>query len=386
MITVHLKPLFHRKRECIGFFYVRDSRVDLAVRKLRNVKWSNTHRCWYIPLAREFFEEVKAALKGLALLQVDELRLYLKTRQALAATRARDDRRPSGRAVISFLATSMENLEQVDLMINTLKVKAYSPNTIRVYRDELLALVKLLGSRSLQKLEAAHIKSYILWQLQVRGISESKANSSLNALKFYFEQVLHQPRIFVEIPRPKMPLQLPTVHSQEQVKQIILATRNLKHRAMLMTGYSAGLRISEIVALKIRDIDSHRMVITVRRGKGKKDRQVVLSERLLGELRVYYQVYKPKDYLFEGQKGGSYSVRSLQEVFKAAKVRSGNLKKGGIHSLRHSYATHLLEEGTDIRFIQELLGHNNLLTTHRYTHVARLHLEKIKSPLDKLNL
>jgi len=271
-------------------------------------------------------------------------------------------------------------------MVKTLRIKAYSNNTIRIYKDEMLALLRLLGQRPVQLLEAPHIKSYILWQLQVKKVSEAKANSSLNALKFYFEQVLYKPKIFVEIPRPKMPLQLPTVHSQQQVKKIIQATANLKHRAMLMTGYSAGLRISEIVSLKIRDIDSDRMVITVRSGKGKKDRQVGLSPRLLDTLREYFKKYRPKDYLFEGMDGGPYAVRSLQEVFKAAKERSGNLKKGGIHSLRHSYATHLLEEGTDIRFIQELLGHNSLTTTHRYTHVSIVKTGKIASPLDKLDL
>jgi site-specific recombinase XerD len=325
-------------------------------------------------------------LSGKAQLEVSALKLYLQTRRALSATLDPPSRQPSPQSVIAYLSTSLENLEQVDLTVKMLKLKAYSPHTIRTYRGELMALIRLLGTRPIRQMKAGHIKSYILWQLEVRGISETKANSSLNALKFYFEQVLNQPKIFMDIPRPKTPVQLPTVHSREQVKRIILATANLKHKAMLMTGYSAGLRISEIVSLKIRDIDSQRMVITVRRGKGKKDRQVTLSEKLLEQLREYYLIYTPKEYLFEGQGGGQYSVRSLQEVFRQAKQGSGNLKGGGIHSLRHSYATHLLEEGTDIRFIQELLGHNSLITTQRYTHVARLQLGKIKSPLDTLDL
>jgi site-specific recombinase XerD len=255
-----------------------------------------------------------------------------------------------------------------------------------LYKEEMLRLVKLLGERPVQQLEAAHIKSYVLWQLQVKKISEMKANSTLNALKFYFEQVLYKPKIFMEIPRPKTPLQLPTVYSAREIVRMIKSLDNCKHRTMLMTGYSAGLRISEIVNLRIKDIDSERMVITVRRGKGKKDRQVALSGRLLEQLRVYYKMYKPKEYLFEGRAGGAYAMRTLQEVFKLAKERCGIAKAGGIHGLRHSYATHLLEEGTDIRFIQELLGHNSVKTTERYTHVSVKKLEKIQSPLDRLDL
>ncbi|MGK2862612.1 MAG: tyrosine-type recombinase/integrase, partial [Chitinophagaceae bacterium] len=159
----------------------------------------------------------------------------------------------------------------------------------------------------------------------------------------------------------------------------------LKHQTMLMTGYSAGLRISEIVSLKIKDIDSDRMLIYIRQAKGKKDRQVSLSVKLLEQLRKYYKEYKPGNYLFEGADGGAYSVRSLQQVYQQAKFLSKNNKSGGVHSLRHSYATHLLEGGTDIRIIQELLGHNDLKTTERYTHVSKKQLGKVQSPLDKLD-
>ena len=154
---------------------------------------------------------------------------------------------------------------------------------------------------------------------------------------------------------------------------------------MLMTAYAGGLRISEIVNLRIKDIDSERMVIYVRGAKGKKDRQVSLSTVLLEQLRRYFKLYKPKDWLFEGSGGDAYSTRSLQQVFQSAKKDSRNVKKGGIHSLRHSYATHLMENGTDLRLIQNLLGHNSIKTTVRYTHVSLQDIKKIQSPLDKLN-
>jgi site-specific recombinase XerD len=207
----------------------------------------------------------------------------------------------------------------------------------------------------------------------------------MNALKFYFEQVLYQPKMFLEIPRPKKPFKLPTVHSEAEIKRMLKVTDNVKHRTMLMTAYAGGLRISEIVNLRIRDIDSVRMVIYVRGAKGKKDRQVSLSTVLLEQLRRYFKLYKPKGWLFEGSGGDAYSTRSLQQVFQSAKKDSRNVKKGGIHSLRHSYATHLMENGTDLRLIQNLLGHNSIKTTVRYTHVSLRDIKKIQSPLDKLN-
>ena len=160
---------------------------------------------------------------------------------------------------------------------------------------------------------------------------------------------------------------------------------NLKHRTMIMTGYAAGLRVSEIVRLTIGDIDSKRMTIHIRGAKGKKDRIVPLSKKLLETLRNYYRQYRPINYLFEGQYGGAYSTRSAQSILMEAKQKAGIHKKGSIHSLRHSYATHLMESGTDIRIIQELLGHNTIKTTMLYTHVSKKDITRIESPLDKLN-
>jgi site-specific recombinase XerD len=190
----------------------------------------------------------------------------------------------------------------------------------------------------------------------------------------------------VDLPRPKKPLLLPKVMGEKSIGRIIRETENIKHRCMLMLAYAAGLRVSEIVAVRLKDIDSDRMTIFISRAKGKKDRVVGLSAMLLQELRQYYIQYKPKAYLFEGEQGRMYSTRSVQKVFQSAKERAGIKVPGGIHTLRHSYATHLLESGTDIRFIQELLGHNSILTTRRYTHVSIQFTSKIRSPLDDLDL
>ena len=384
--SIEFKPFFHRGAEQVGIYFLKNKEIEQAVRKIKGVKWSQTNRCWYIPLTREDCKKAYDILKHITVINLLDLHEYLNKRRAITVVKKISGQQPVMKtgALITF-KLSEENLKQLELMVKTLQLKAYSPNTIRVYKDEMAALMRLLGNFPVYGLTVAQIKSYLLWLLQKRNLSEAKVYSSLNAIKFYFEQVRYQTKMFFEIPRPKRPLKLPTVHSQNEIKKILNAKENIKHKTMLMTGYAAGLRISEIVKLKPRDIDSERMVIYIRSGKGKKDRQVSLSMVLLKQLRIYYKQFKPKEYLFEGADGGPYSVRSLQNVFQSAKRQSGNQKTGGIHSLRHSYATHLMENGTDIRIIQELLGHNSLRTTERYTHVSRKLISKIESPLDRLD-
>jgi integrase/recombinase XerD len=206
-------------------------------------------------------------------------------------------------------------------------------------------------------------------------------------VKFYYEQVLKRDKFFWEIPRPKKQLILPKVLGEDELARLFNALQNLKHKAMLFTAYSAGLRVSEIAALKIKNIDSGRMQLFIENAKGKKDRYVSLSPVLLDILRVYVANYKPrpKEYLFESeQTGKAYPTRSIQRIFQLAKEKARISKSVGIHSLRHSFATHLLEKGTDIRYIKDLLGHFNIKTTERYLHVTNQQLVNIISPLDDL--
>lgn len=230
------------------------------------------------------------------------------------------------------------------------------------------------------------MEAYLLWLLKHKGYSHQHLHTTVNALKFYFEKVQGRAKEFYALPRPQRPLRLPTVLGESEVVRLIQCTQNLKHRALIMTAYAAGLRVSELVGLKIADVDSSRMVILIREGKGGKDRQVRLSEVLLHTLREYVRQYRPHEYLFEGDGGGPYCARSAQKVLAQAKLRAGVRKKGSIHALRHSYATHLLEGGTDVRYIQELLGHNSIKTTLRYTHVSNRQVAAIPSPLDRLPL
>jgi integrase/recombinase XerD len=277
------------------------------------------------------------------------------------------------------------NKEALNQFIQTIQLKGYSPKTLKTYKNEFALFINHLGLVEAKYCDVITVKNYLLYCINELKLSESTIHSRINAIKFYYEKVLKQPQIFIEIPRPKKPSQLPKVLSPQQIKQLFDATPNLKHNTILKLCYGLGLRVSEIVNLKLTDIDSNRMQVLVERAKGKKDRYVNLPESILPQLRAYYLQYKPKKYLFEGQNGDRYSTRSAQQLFKQAIYRSGIHKELGIHSLRHSYATHLLEAGTDIRYIQELLGHNDIKTTLIYTNVSDNSLRKIKSPLDTIN-
>ena len=246
-------------------------------------------------------------------------------------------------------------------------------------------LLYLLKNTDVSDLTPERLRGYFLYCIKELKLSENTLHSRINAVKFYFEQVLHRAQFFFEIPRPKKPSILPKSIHAKDIKRLFEAATNLKHNTMLKLCYGMGLRVSEIVALKVTDIDSKNMQVFIARAKGKKDRYANLPESLLEQLRAYFLAYKPKVYLFEGQYGGAYSTRSAQQVFADAMKKAKINKVVGIHGLRHSFATHLMEAGTDTKFIQELLGHNDIKTTMRYVHVTSRSLKKIKSPLDNLD-
>lgn len=202
------------------------------------------------------------------------------------------------------------------------------------------------------------------------------------AIKFYFEQVLGREKEYIRISRPRKEFKLPTVLTLEEVQKIIQLTKNLKHKCILMSIYSGGLRRGELINLKVEDVDSKMMLIKVCGTKGKKDRYTLLSEKLLTELRAYYIKYRPRHWLFEGKENGQYSPTSVERIFRDAADRAQILKHVTPHSLRHSFATHLLEQGTNLRYIQVLLGHASTKSTQIYTHVASNALMKIRNPLD----
>lgn len=268
-------------------------------------------------------------------------------------------------------------------------LKGYSPATLKTYESEFSQFLQTIKGVSARDFTVKRLKDYFYYCHTTLKLSEATLHSKMNALKFYYEQVLKREHFFWEIPRPKKRMQNPAMFNPDEIAAIIKGTENIKHKAMLMVAYSSGLRVSEVVALKPTDIDSQRMCLRIEQGKGKKDRMVLLSPVLLVMLRAYWLEWKPnpKVWLFEGQKPGTpYSSRSLQQVLHLAKERADIKKKGSIHALRHSFATHLLDKGTDVSMIMKLLGHNDVRTTMRYLHVSNRDLLNVISPLDFLNL
>jgi site-specific recombinase XerD len=276
------------------------------------------------------------------------------------------------------------NHKALELFLEQLKLRSYSENTIRMYVGEFTHLLTLLKHYPVNNMTPDRLKDYFLYCVNRLKMKERKMNGKINAIKFYFENVLHQPKLFFDIPRPKKPQTLPKMLSKAEIKKLFQQIENPKHLIILKLTYGMGLRVSEVVRLKIADIDSSRMQILISTAKGKKDRYVNLPESILEHLRDYYKMYKPKKWLFEGQNGGQYSKSSVQSIFRNAMKKAKIKKSIGVHGLRHSYATHLLESGADLRFIQELLGHHSIKTTQIYTHVSNTSKKNITSPLDAL--
>jgi len=321
--------------------------------KFPTAKWSISKKCWYLP-------DVNAVRNEIGLAPKTEM----------------------GKTVIGQIHPV--NQAALKRMHEVLLLKAYSPNTIRTYCTEFAQLLYLLKEIPVDSLTPERLRSYFLYCTKLK-LSENIIHSRMNAIKFYFEQVLHCDKLFFEeIPRPHKKSLLPKVFSKSDIAKIFAKVENPKHQLMLKLCYGMGLRVSEIVNLKITNIDSGRMLVHLEAAKGKKDRYVTLPSSILDDLRNYYRAYRPKTYLFEGQYGGQYAIRSVQNIFKNA-MRKANINKSvGIHGLRHSYATHLLESGTDMFFIQKLLGHKDIKTTEIYAKVSNRQLGNIKSPLDDL--
>jgi integrase/recombinase XerD len=268
--------------------------------------------------------------------------------------------------------------------LELLQRKRYSQSTISCYSHYFLHFMEYFRNEELHDISQQQVNNYILELIRTRKISVSQQNQRINAIKFYYEKVLGRRREYYQISRPRKESKLPTVLTLEEVERIFELTVNQKHKCILMTLYSGGLRRSELINLKVEDIDSKRMLIKVCGAKGKKDRYTLLSERLLTELRKYYMEYRPRYWLFEGQNGSRYSGTSIENIFREGARRARINKYVTPHSLRHSFATHLLEQGINLRYIQELLGHASTKTTEVYTRVASNALMKIRNPLDKI--
>lgn len=269
---------------------------------------------------------------------------------------------------------------------NELTLRRYSPKTHKAYLGHVRRFLNHFG-RAAESLTGDELKEYFLDLVQ-GGVSQSYQNQAISAVKFLYRHVLKRPEVLTDLPRPvREKKSLPAVLSRSEVRRLFQTVDNLKHRAVLLVIYAGGLRVSEAARLKVSDVDGERKQVFVRGGKGNKDRYTIIGEAALEALRDYWRVYRPSDWLFPSTRPDVHiSPRTIQTVFKRARDKAGIRKDATVHTLRHSFATHLLEDGVDLRYIQELLGHEDIRTTQRYTHVSNREMGRVRSPVDDLTL
>ena len=271
-----------------------------------------------------------------------------------------------------------------DAMAGAMALRGLAPKTCSTYLSWVRRLVQFCRVAA-DQITMEQVRAYLLHLTQDLKLSFSTFNQALNAIRFFFIEVLKRPFVLEGLRYQKPPRRLPVVMSGDEVKRLLEGAQSLRDRAILETAYATGMRVSEVVRLRLEDIDSQRMTIRVEQGKGRKDRYLMLSPALLETLRGYYRVSKPKGFLFPGKGGAKpLSVSAAQKAFGMAKQRARIEKRVSFHTLRHSFATHLLEDGANVRQIQALLGHRSLQTTERYTHLTENYLGQIRSPLDRL--
>lgn len=367
-----LKHLMIEKQKCIGLHFYTDKVILAMVKELPEVRWSDEFNMHYVKNNSKNLDLIYKQFKGVAWVNSN----YFFSNSSFSrnnppinvnAYRNRD--------IKPGMLTCPESY------LRKLELKRYANNTVKTYVCCFEAFLNHYKDRKLEELDEPDIRAY-LQKLVREQFSNSYLNQAINAIKFYYEVVLEMPNRFYAIERPRKETKLPQVLAKEEVLAIIANTNNIKHRCIVSLLYSAGLRRNEVLDLKPGDIDGKRMVICVRSAKGNKDRYTLLSHTLLKDLRNYYIQWRPKTYLFEGPGGERYSPESITQIVKKASRKAKIKKRVTPHMLRHSFATHLLEAGTDLRYIQVLLGHSSTKTTEIYTHVATNVYFQIKNPLD----
>jgi len=338
----------HRKEKRIAVYFEKDAALISRIKQLEGSRWSQTLAVWHLPDTLE-----------------NRIRFKIPT--------------------LSHTIPSEEGIGQIEKFKQWMRSKRYSESTITTYCEALKSFLFFYREKPIAEITNEDLIVYNNEYILEKKLSASYQNQMVNALKLFFQTIRETKMMVDKIHRPKREKVLPNVLSKEEVKAILNAHSNIKHKTMLSLIYSCGLRCGELLSLQPVHIDSKRNIVLIKNAKGKKDRIAPLSPKILEMLREYYKAYQPTNYLFEGQsKGQPYDARSLQLILKQALRKTAIPKPATLHWLRHSFATHLLENGTDLRYIQELLGHNSSKTTEIYTHVSTKSLQQIKSPFDDL--
>lgn len=374
--NITLKHLLINESKFIGLKYYPNPAIDAVVNSIPQASWSDTYSMNYVPNTKENISRIFQLFKGIA--WVNSGNFF--------------NNKPSHKENAPINIDSYRNRELAadyracpEVFLQKLEIKKYAFNTAKTYINFFENFINHYSEKSLESIDENDIRNYLQVLVQ-KNHSHSYLNQAVNSIKFYYEVVMGMPNRFYSIERPRPEHKLPKVISKEEVAEMIRKTGNIKHRCIISLLYSAGLRRGELLNLKLDDIDGKRMLITVRAPKGNKDRVTILSPFVLTELRNYFKEYRPKEFLFEGQSKKQYSAESVGNIIKASAKKAKIQKRVTPHMLRHSFATHLLEDGADLRYIQSLLGHSSSKTTEIYTQVTLKHIKNIQSPFDSLNL
>ncbi len=377
--TVTLEKGFHREKEVVFATFQKDDVLIEAIKQVEGRRWSKTHNKWYFFIEEFDLPALFDVFKGLAWLDYSQVR---KTEAPVVPPPTR-----GASTLVAYKPSSISDYNNglIKQFEKWLEHKRYSSNTINAYIELLTLFTTHMEPRRLDSVTNDNIVNFVHGFLVGQGYSFSYQNQLASSLRLFFREIVQSEVDILRIERPRREHKLPNVLSRNEVKLLLEAHVNLKHRTMLSLIYACGLRRSELINIKIGDVESQRNLLIVRRAKGYKDRVVPLSDKTIELLREYFKRYTPKVWMFEGQQAGTqYDEQSLQSVLKQAVRKAGIRRPVTLHWLRHSYATHLLEAGTDLRYIQELLGHKSSRTTEIYTHVSQHSLQKIRSPFDSL--
>lgn len=370
--SITLRHLLISNKKYVGIAFKMDKVLVALVKELQEIAWNEENAIYVLPNTNKNIDAIFKMFKGVAWVNCNYF--YEKTRSK-QLNEVFDDQWIKNRELpLNHRTCPTEYLEK-------LKLKKYSNNTLRTYVSCFEKFLNHFKEVEIGDIDDRNIREYMAFLID-NNSSDSYINQAINSIKFYYEVVLNMPNTYYNLERPRKRTKLPIVLSKEEVKRMIMLTKNLKHKCIISTLYSAGLRRSELLNLELRDVDSERMVIYIKDAKGNKDRYTLLSTTLLEDLRNYFKQYRPKKFLFEGEEGMPYSPTSVGNIVKRASKKANIAKTVTPHTLRHSFATHLLESGTDLRYIQLLLGHNSTKTTEIYTHVSTTNFNSIKNPLD----
>jgi integrase/recombinase XerD len=348
--SLTVRKVQHRDAPYWALEFEYDAATVAAIKKLPGAQWSKTHNAWLVAPTPQNGKKLRAIFH-------------------------------LGNTPPSAVQTEMTRFTHY------LEAKRMSPNTVKSYVQALATFLTFFKDKAPADITDADAQRFFHEYAHGGDISISYQRLIVNAVKHYYERMENRKLNIEKLVLPRKPKQLPNVLSKEEVQQILRALENIKHKAMLCLIYSCGLRRSELLNLKFEHVDSKRGILIIKQAKGRKDRIAPLPTFIVEMLRTYYKEYRPQQWLFEGQRAGEqYSEKSIQQVFKNALAKAGVKKPATLHWLRHSYATHLLEGGTDLRYIQELLGHQSSKTTEIYTHVSTKKLTEIKSPIEGMDI